>query len=468
MAKTKSPYILTFILVLGLVLRLINIDQSFWLDEASQAQMSSLPVSQIWFGRGADFHPPMFYFLAHAWLSFGRSEIWLRLLPLTFGLADMYLIYVFAKDLFPDKYINIKHWTLDIKHLASLMLAVSPFHIYYSQEFRMYSLLSFLGTLSIYLLYRKKYFLLGLVNALMLYTHYSGIFLIFAQTVYVLFYARKHAKNLAVSHLLIIVIFLPWLPQFFRQLGSGLNIDHYLPGWRNVLSISPLKAFPVIIFKIIAGRISFISRYLYGIYITFVFFVTFASLGLASMHKRFLFIWAIVPVFSLLLTSLLLPQNQPFRVIYILPAFVLLMVQACLRYPRLFTALIFYIFLVGDIAYFTRPRLQREQWRQAMAFLQTRPGPVLIKSSSVFAPIDWYAPGLSVYPVVSSYPAEYSSVAARLDSVANLPELYLMEYLTGLTDPGLNVEKALRANHFIQTGIYDYPGVGFIYRYQKI
>src|SRR3990172_7698240 len=196
------------------------------------------------------------------------------------GLADMYLIYVFAKDLFPDKYINIKHWTLDIKHLASLMLAVSPFHIYYSQEFRMYSLLSFLGTLSIYLLYRKKYLTLGLVNALMLYTHYSGIFLIFAQTVYVLFYARKHAKNLAVSHLLIIVIFLPWLAQFFRQLGSGLNIDHYLPGWRNVLSISPLKAFPVIIFKIIAGRISFISRYLYGIYITFVFFVTFASLYL--------------------------------------------------------------------------------------------------------------------------------------------------------------------------------------------
>ena len=44
----KEKFFLILILVLGLVLRLMKLDQSFWLDEASQAQMSSLPVQQIW------------------------------------------------------------------------------------------------------------------------------------------------------------------------------------------------------------------------------------------------------------------------------------------------------------------------------------------------------------------------------------------------------------------------------------
>src|SRR3972149_6198130 len=463
MGKNTSPFLIIVILVLGLGLRLINIHQSFWLDEASQAQLASPSLPQIWSGRGGDFPPPLFYFLAHFWLQFGRSEPWLRLLPISFGLFNIYLVYKLAKILFANQSLKISNFKLKIEYLAALLLALSPFHIYYSQEFRMYSLLALLGTLAMYLLVSRRYLWLSIVNALLLYTHYSSIFLILAQTVYVILYARRDLKLFTIHYLLLTIYYIPWLPQFARQLGSGLNIDNYLPGWRQVLSISPVKAFPVIFFKLVAGRISFISKYLYGLYITFVFAVTFTALAVTRIKKHLLFIWVFVPIFSLLFTSLVLPQNQPFRVIFVLPGLIILFASACFRYPKLFLTLILYIFLVGDIAYFTRPRLQREQWRQAIGFLSGQPGITLVKFSSVFAPIDWYAPGLSVYPVVSSYPAEYSSVAARLDSVANLPELYLMEYLTGLTDPGLNVEKALRANHFIQTGIYDYPGVGFIY-----
>src|SRR3972149_12198524 len=244
MGKNTSPFLIIVILVLGLGLRLINIHQSFWLDEASQAQLASPSLSQIWSGRGGDFHPPLFYFLAHFWLQFSRSEIWLRLLPISFGLANIWLIYIFARQLFPGQNLKLKNWSFNNGHLASMLLALSPFHIYYSQEFRMYSLLALLGTLAMYLLVSRRYLWLSIV------------------------YARRDLKLFTIHYLLLTIYYIPWLPQFARQLGSGLNIDNYLPGWRQVLSISPVKAFPVIFFKLVAGRISFISKYLYGLYIT--------------------------------------------------------------------------------------------------------------------------------------------------------------------------------------------------------
>ncbi|MEK9200633.1 MAG: glycosyltransferase family 39 protein [Patescibacteria group bacterium] len=239
-------------------------DQSFWLDEASQAQMSSMSLSQIWSDRSADFHPPLFYVLAHFWLQLGRSDVWLRLLPISFGVINIYVIYIFANKLLPKKNSGL---------LASLFLAIAPFHIYYSQEFRSYSLLCLLGTLSMYFLFKKKYLSLAIVNSLLFYSHYSSVFLILTQ---ILLVTKLDYKKYIIHNTLYLILILPWLPQFVSQLGSGVNIDTYLPGWRSVLSTAPLKTLPVTLFKIVAGRISFLSRYLYGLYIVFVLIVTFA------------------------------------------------------------------------------------------------------------------------------------------------------------------------------------------------
>src|SRR3989344_7873468 len=119
----RKSFPLLLVILLGLVLRLIKIDQSFWLDEASQAQLSLLPLSQIWFGRVGDFHPPLFYFLSHFWLQLGRSEVWLRLLPVSFGVATIYVLHLFGQK-------------LKLGILPAFLLSIAPFHIYYSQEFR--------------------------------------------------------------------------------------------------------------------------------------------------------------------------------------------------------------------------------------------------------------------------------------------------------------------------------------------
>ena len=431
-AKTK----LGLILLLGLGLRLVNINQSLWLDEASQAQMSSLSLSAIWANRAGDFHPPLFYFITHFWLLFSKSETWLRLLPVTFGVLNIYAVYLLARHLFPKFAL-----------LSAFLLAIAPYHIYYSQEFRSYSLLCLLGTVSMYYLLRGRYTWLALTNVLLLYTHYSSIFLILTQ-----FLIRPQSSA---YFLITIALYLPWLPQFWRQFQAGTNIDAVLPGWRSVLSIDPLKTFPVTIFKLVAGRISFLGRYLYGLYIVFVFAVTFAAAFLARQHARFLLLWVFVPIFIMMAVSFALPQSQPFRVIFVLPALILLFVQAVGRFPKVFLTLLIYIAIVGNVAYFTRPRLQREQWRQAAAFLSAQASPVIVKFPAAFTPLDWYAPDLAIIPALPKLPP------------LSAPRLFLMEYLTGITDPTRKIDAQLQSLGYAESKIHNFEGVGFIYEFTR-
>lgn len=459
MGKKKELVILCLILLLGLGLRLIALGQSFWLDEASQAQLSSLSLAQIWFGRGGDFHPPLFYILAHFWLQIGTSEVWLRLLPLIFGLLNIYVLYNFAQKLFP---------ATPVKLLAAFLFAISPYHIFYSHEFRMYSLITLLGTLSMYYFHSRKYSLSSLTNVLLLYTHYSSVFLIIAQVAYTIFYRKEDIKSSFLSHLFTVILYVPWLPQFFRQLSVGVNVDQYFPGWKEMLSVSPIKALPLIFFKLTAGRISFLSRYLYGLYIIFVFAAMTFSFITARLKTTFLYIWIIVPVFAMMALSFFLPQNQPFRVIYILPALVLIFAQACLRYPKLGLTLFIYIALVGNITYYSRPRLQREQWRQALDFISQSGGTAVIKFSDKFAPISWYTPHLRVIPAVPTYPAKWDEVDHVLSTNSPLPtDLYVFEYLGEKTDPQLFIERALESRGYSEQTTFDYPGVGFIRHYTQ-
>jgi len=424
------------ILVLGLGLRLINLNQSLWLDEAAQALMSSQSLGSIWADRTGDFHPPLFYFLAHYWLFLSHAEIWLRLLPVSFGVINILVVYALGQKL------------LGRGLLAAFLMAIAPFHIYYSQEFRAYSLLALLGTLSMYYLITGRFRWLAITNALLLYTHYSSVFLILTQFLI-------QPKTIRYS-LLALLLYVPWMPKFISQLQSGTSALTYLPGWDQVLSIQPLRALPVVIFKLVAGRISFLNRYLYGLYILFVFLVTFWAMRLAGAHKRLLLIWAFAPFFIMFVVSFFLPQTQPFRIIYVLPALVLLFTQAVSRFPKTFLTLIVYIAVVGNLAYFTRPRLQRESWREAGEFLRSQAAPVVVKFPAAFAPLMWYTPDLTVVPALPALPT------------LDFPKIFLLEYLTGLTDPSRQIDRQLTAQGFHENRVYNFEGVGLIYEYTKI
>lgn len=467
MAKTTR---ITLILVCALVLRLININQSFWLDEASQAQLSSWSLSRIWEGRDGDFHPPLFYMISHFWLKVSTSESWLRLLPVMSGLGTIYGVYLLAKELYPQLYIKIFKWEIDAATLASALLAVAPFHVYYSQEFRSYSLVGLLAVFSMYFFIKDRTFPKVLMNILLIYTHYSAAYLLVVQLILHLSLHRPLRKLIG-EYLVMIVGFMPWMPHFIAQLSAGGKLESFLPGWSSMLSISPFKAFPVILFKLIAGRIDFINRYVYAVYAASVLGISFFGFSLTTKHRDLLFTWLFVPIIMLILLSLVLPQAQPFRVIYVVPALVLIFVQACHRFPKLFLTFIVYFSLVGNITYYTRPRLQREQWRQAINFLESRSSTnsvTLLKFSAPLAPFNWYAPEFPVQSAFSSHPAKPEDVSSRLVALTNAKDtVYVVDYLGEITDPTRLTDLTLQNLGFDERKTYDFPGVGFIREYYR-
>lgn len=142
----KREHKIILLLLLAFILRLINLNQSFWLDEGAQMVMSQKPVLFQWIGRINDFHPPLYYLLMHFWLKLGRSEWFLRLPAVLSGVATVYFIYLIARKIINEK----------VAVLSALFLTFAPFQIYYSQEARMYSLFALLTTASMLFLWKKS------------------------------------------------------------------------------------------------------------------------------------------------------------------------------------------------------------------------------------------------------------------------------------------------------------------------
>lgn len=467
MGKEKIIFILILFLALGL--RLWGANQSFWLDEASQAGLSSLSVSQIWQERQGDFHPPLFYLLAHYWLMFGKSEVWLRLLPITFGILGVAAMYLLGSEIMPATKIKIGSIKLHFGEITAFLLAINPFHIYYSQEFRMYSLLAYLGIVAMYLFIKSNRFL-WISLALMLYTHYASLLLLPTLLLYSWFFEPKKIRYVLIQWGLAAVAFTPWVPQFLIQLRSGVNIDTYLPGWRGILALGPVRSVPLVIFKLVAGRIDFVSRPFYAVYAASVLLLVGASLFMTKVKRWFIVSWLFIPLVAAILISFVIPLTQPFRLIFMLPALILVLGQAVVRFPRLMLLLIMYISVTGVVMYTTRPRLQREQWREAAAYLQSAvsaDSAVVVKFSGNFAPLEWYAPNLEVVAAVPTYPAKLEEVSKSLAPIQSFQRVYVLSYLGELTDPYDTVDKHLQESGFTDQEITNFEGVGFIHHYSR-
>src|SRR3989344_3593318 len=131
------------VLLIALILRLVKLNQSLWLDEAINVNV----VHSLGFKRLVvdyaigDFPPPFFHIVLKSWMQvFGSSEIAVRIPSVIFGVATVYLIFLIGRKLYEQKTALI----------AATLLATSPLHIYYSQEARMYMLAAFFTALSVY------------------------------------------------------------------------------------------------------------------------------------------------------------------------------------------------------------------------------------------------------------------------------------------------------------------------------
>ena len=218
------------IVVLAVFLRFYDISaEDVWCDEANAVIISELNPSGIITRMSHDASPPLYNLLLHSWMYvFGETELSLRSLSVLFGIMLIIALYFIGKRIFSEK----------VGLYAALIASVAPIHIMYSQQIRMYTLLSFVSLMSMYYLLRfiqekKTSFLLGygIFTILSLYTHNYGIFLLPAQALLILLFVRQRQMILwwFFSVVCIGAVYAFWIPSLFGQVSGVPRTG----GWRD-------------------------------------------------------------------------------------------------------------------------------------------------------------------------------------------------------------------------------------------
>lgn len=231
--------LLVLIVLGGSLLRFAGLgNESIWLDEATSILIARMNLPSVVAWTAADIHPPLYYFSLHFWLGLGESEFAVRALSATLGVWTIVIVYALARELFDP----------DVGLLSALLLALSPMHIWYSQEARMYAMVAAWSLLASYSLVlalrspaepraerfaslraRQTRYWLGylLFSVLALYTHYFELFVLLFQNLFILYWLWRHGagrrlwRGWSLIELAIAVLFLPWVPVVYRQVSGG-------------------------------------------------------------------------------------------------------------------------------------------------------------------------------------------------------------------------------------------------------
>ena len=217
--STRHRLAVLAIVLLALVLRLSLLDsKSLWLDETvrlQQAQESGKAiVAQRW-----DPPPPASHLFLHTWIDLGQSEWVLRFPSALFGGLSILILYWLAQTAQSSR---LSLW-------AAGLLAVDPIHIWYSQEVRMYAIVTFLGLAGVYFtlqLLRRSGWIdwLGYILAFALasYFDYGGLalwILVLMAATFVMSWRRDWTRAKLVmwwsAQIATALLYVPWWPKAF-------------------------------------------------------------------------------------------------------------------------------------------------------------------------------------------------------------------------------------------------------------
>jgi len=229
---------LTFLILLASLLRLYNLgERSFWRDEAAsvgyvRSILNGGLRENLIFSRVQ----PLYFLIIIPFYYFSQSEWGLRLASVVWGIASIPLVYCFGARLFSRK----------IGLVGALLLAFSPFHIFYSQDLRPYSLFLFLSMLMFYLSYlaledNKNIYYIGIIaiSVLGIYTHIYTVFPLFIVNLYLVigWKAYHHLlRKWLLSHLAIVVLCIPALYLVIYHITKGgTRLSDVSPGLRSLV-----------------------------------------------------------------------------------------------------------------------------------------------------------------------------------------------------------------------------------------
>lgn len=400
----KENYLLITILVIAAILRIYHIDfQSVWLDEIHSINEASPKntVSEMFDALMiAEPHPPLYFLLLHfSFKIFGYTTFVARILSAIIGIAGVFSIYLLGKELYSKK----------VGFTAAILITFNYFHIYYSQDARMYSLLFLMTTLSFYYLIKfvknptyKSSILYAVFAALMIYCHFFALFALFSQYLILLYFIIKPFKISGKKFFI------------FCLLSGFVTLLLYIPTYKLFLKTSEMTSIwiqmPTLdvytqFFKDFFGQSELVL-----FFIVIVFILFFIHLFKAKNSEKFainpnedrlvfsffiLFVWILVTLFLPLVrtyTSLPMLVNRYF--INILPA-VLIIVAIGLSFikneiVKYSMVTIIVLFSVTDIVivkkYYTQPN--KTQFREVTEFIKKNNS----SNDPVVTSLSWYFP----------------------------------------------------------------------------
>lgn len=387
----KKKIFLVFLL--AFLVRLIALDQSLWLDEAVTANVvKNLSYTEIINKFSpTDFHPPLFYLVEKFWTNiFGYSEVALRMPSIIFSLITGWILYKIAG-----------HWVV-------ALFLFNPLIIYYSQEARMYSLITLFVTMIVYYLlkitgpvdkfnkqdrsipnffhsvgtllakflrgipsrkrnwYSRDLILCNVFILVSLLTFYGSIFFIFA--IYIWLLIKREFKLLFLLlpgfFLAVLLVF----PLFINQyLNSKIALNE-VKNWSLVLGKANLKNLLLIPIKFSIGRISIDPKILY--YLVAGFWSMFVFYFVIKGWKNILFVITLLTISLAFIASFFTPLLQYFRFIYLIPLISLLL--AIYAKNNITKSVLLSGFIIFSAVYLLNPIYHREDWKSMIKDLKTK------------------------------------------------------------------------------------------------
>ncbi|MEH1832400.1 MAG: glycosyltransferase family 39 protein [Nostoc sp.] len=147
MKQSKYYFVVFFIIIISIFLRFCLLqNQSLWFDEGwSLALSDGTSVQENLFTiinrEAGDKYQPLYYLVLFYWRSvFGDSEFAIRSLSALLGVGSVIAVFFTSLRVYGKKHAL---W-------SSMILAVSSFSVFYSQDARPYALLIFIASLQIY------------------------------------------------------------------------------------------------------------------------------------------------------------------------------------------------------------------------------------------------------------------------------------------------------------------------------
>ena len=226
------------IIVLAFALRIYRLDhQSIWYDEGLSVYFAGQRMGDMLAELSTADHPPLYFMVLHLWMRVaGRGEFSVRHLSLAWGVLAVALMFKLGERLV----------SREVGVGAAFLLSISPFHIWFSQETRMYTMALAFSLASVYVFLAflsssttKYVWLCAVLNLLGLYTHFYFVFIVLFENVVFLMWwlrgkARRPLRHWVIAQLSTAIGFLPW---------AGFAVEEFRTGatyWEGALS--PLAA----------------------------------------------------------------------------------------------------------------------------------------------------------------------------------------------------------------------------------